>query len=212
MQESSAIGVGDEVVTIGGIVGRVTALEGDRAWLELDSGIVVEFLRQALSRRVEPSTRPEEPGDDQASRAADGTWVRTDHDGAGTRGSGFSAEDVPEEDEPEADGPEVDDFEEDDFEEDDLEGDDLEGDDFEEDGSDGDELDGDEQADAVEAEGPDEDGDAPVEAGESRDTAVDGSTEPVAGQAGARVDGRDGALGGSTTAAGTRSRGAGRGR
>ncbi|MDA8392707.1 MAG: preprotein translocase subunit YajC [Actinomycetota bacterium] len=48
------IDVGDEVVTAGGIVGRVTSMEGDRVWLELDAGVVVEFLRQAVARKVEP--------------------------------------------------------------------------------------------------------------------------------------------------------------
>ena len=47
------IAVGDDVVTVGGIVGRVTSMEGDRVWLELDAGVVVEFLRQAVARRLE---------------------------------------------------------------------------------------------------------------------------------------------------------------
>ncbi|MGH9102906.1 MAG: preprotein translocase subunit YajC [Acidimicrobiales bacterium] len=52
-QQAKNVNVGDEVVTVGGIVGRVTSMEADRVWLELDSGVIVEFLRQAISRRLE---------------------------------------------------------------------------------------------------------------------------------------------------------------
>jgi preprotein translocase subunit YajC len=60
-EQLSQIQVGDEVVTIGGIVGRVTSMEGDRVWLELDEGVIVEFLRQAISRRLAPAEEVASP-------------------------------------------------------------------------------------------------------------------------------------------------------
>ena len=60
--EAKAFEVGDDVATVGGIIGRVTAAEGDRVWLELDAGVVVEFLRQAVAKRIEP-IEPSASGD-----------------------------------------------------------------------------------------------------------------------------------------------------
>jgi preprotein translocase subunit YajC len=51
----TSIGEGDYVVTAGGIVGRVVVASKDRMQLEIADGIVVEFLRQAISRRLDPS-------------------------------------------------------------------------------------------------------------------------------------------------------------
>lgn len=44
--------VGDEVVTAGGMFGRIRSLNADRAEIELAPGVVVEFLRGAVSQRV----------------------------------------------------------------------------------------------------------------------------------------------------------------
>ena len=50
-----ALEVGDEVITAGGMVGRIRAMNGDRVEIELGPGVVVEFLRGAVSQRlVEP--------------------------------------------------------------------------------------------------------------------------------------------------------------
>jgi preprotein translocase subunit YajC len=43
---------GDEVVTAGGMVGRIRTLHDDRADIELAPGVVVTFLRGAVSQRV----------------------------------------------------------------------------------------------------------------------------------------------------------------
>jgi preprotein translocase subunit YajC len=51
-----ALEVGDEVITAGGMIGRIRAMNGDRVEIELVPGVVVEFLRGAVSQRlVEPS-------------------------------------------------------------------------------------------------------------------------------------------------------------
>jgi preprotein translocase subunit YajC len=51
-QQRQQIGVGDHVVTVGGLVGRVTRLSDERATLEVAPGISMEFVRQAISRRL----------------------------------------------------------------------------------------------------------------------------------------------------------------
>ena len=45
----SAIGVGDEVVTIGGMHGVVNHIEGDDVHLEVDDDVVVKFSLGAVS-------------------------------------------------------------------------------------------------------------------------------------------------------------------
>lgn len=46
--------VGDEVVTSGGLIGRVLRFEGDRAVVEVAPGQQLTFLRTAILRRIEP--------------------------------------------------------------------------------------------------------------------------------------------------------------
>jgi preprotein translocase subunit YajC len=69
-----ALEVGDEVVTAGGMIGHIRALEGDRVELELAPGVVVPFLRGAVSQRVvDRSAGGDDAGDDD-------TIVLDDHD------------------------------------------------------------------------------------------------------------------------------------
>ncbi|MDQ1370700.1 MAG: preprotein translocase subunit YajC [Acidimicrobiaceae bacterium] len=51
----TAIGVGDRVVTAGGLIGRVVDFDDDRLLLEVADGVVVELLRLAISRRLDDS-------------------------------------------------------------------------------------------------------------------------------------------------------------
>ncbi|MGH9295767.1 MAG: preprotein translocase subunit YajC, partial [Acidimicrobiales bacterium] len=46
--------VGDEVVTTGGIYGRVESSDGDRGALDIAEGVVIEVTRAAIARRVDP--------------------------------------------------------------------------------------------------------------------------------------------------------------
>jgi len=48
-----SIDVGDEVVTAGGMIGRVVELSDDRAWIEVADDVVIEILRVAISRKTE---------------------------------------------------------------------------------------------------------------------------------------------------------------
>jgi preprotein translocase subunit YajC len=53
--------VGDEVITAGGMVGRIRSLDDQRAAIELAPGVVVDFLRGAISQRlVEPTVNGDE--------------------------------------------------------------------------------------------------------------------------------------------------------
>ena len=61
----SALQLGDDVVTTGGIYGTVRALRGEAVELEVAPGIVMTFARAAVAQRAYPDTGhgPEaEPG------------------------------------------------------------------------------------------------------------------------------------------------------
>jgi preprotein translocase subunit YajC len=45
----STLGVGDEVTTTSGMLGRITALEGEVATLEVSPGVSVRFNRRAIA-------------------------------------------------------------------------------------------------------------------------------------------------------------------
>ena len=49
----ASLDVGDEVITAGGIIGRIVALSDDRASIEVADGVVIEFLRAAVNRRAD---------------------------------------------------------------------------------------------------------------------------------------------------------------
>lgn len=55
--------VGDEVITTGGIIGRIVNFEGDRAEIEVAPGQTLTFHRSAIGRRVDPVV-PESADDD----------------------------------------------------------------------------------------------------------------------------------------------------
>jgi preprotein translocase subunit YajC len=62
----SSIDVGDEVVTVSGIVGHVEAIEEDRVYIEVAPGVTIAMLRQALGRKVEHPTETDEDETDEA--------------------------------------------------------------------------------------------------------------------------------------------------
>src|ERR1700724_485467 len=49
----ASLDVGDEIITAGGIIGRIVALTDERASVEVADGIVIDFLRVAISRRAD---------------------------------------------------------------------------------------------------------------------------------------------------------------
>jgi preprotein translocase subunit YajC len=61
------LAIGDQVVSAGGIYGRVVAMDGDVAEVEVAPGIVLTFLRRAVNARtdVPPAAVAEPPMDDE---------------------------------------------------------------------------------------------------------------------------------------------------
>lgn len=55
----SSLVEGDRVVTIGGVYGTITTLEDDRVGVKVSSGVVIEFDRAAIARKIEPVTAEE---------------------------------------------------------------------------------------------------------------------------------------------------------
>ena len=57
-----SIGVGDEIVTIGGLFGRVRSVEDTALHIEVEDGTVMKFAKHAIARKVEPEVaEPEAP-------------------------------------------------------------------------------------------------------------------------------------------------------
>lgn len=48
----ASLEVGDEVVTAGGMVGRIVTLDDEEAGIEVSPGVVVRFLRIAVNART----------------------------------------------------------------------------------------------------------------------------------------------------------------
>jgi len=51
----SALTPGDRVVTAGGMLGTLVAIDGDTASVEVADGVVIDLLLPAISRRIEPA-------------------------------------------------------------------------------------------------------------------------------------------------------------
>jgi len=63
----SSLEVGDDVVTAGGLIGRIVGLDDEEARLEVAPGVTMMFLRGAITRRTGPEAAGtvdpgEEPG------------------------------------------------------------------------------------------------------------------------------------------------------
>jgi preprotein translocase subunit YajC len=101
----SSIDVGDEVVTVSGIVGHVEAIEEDRVYIEVAPGVTIAMLRQALGRKVEHPTETDEDetDEDETDEALDDESTEhgsTEHEspnGGGQRSRRRRDDDGPEE-------------------------------------------------------------------------------------------------------------------
>ena len=58
----SALGVGDEVLTVGGLYGVVRGFADDRVILEVAPGVTNQYSRAAIGQVVTSAPRPEDPG------------------------------------------------------------------------------------------------------------------------------------------------------
>jgi preprotein translocase subunit YajC len=61
-EEIKKASVGDEIATIGGLVGTIVAEDGDRVTVSTGDGTELVFLRQAIGRKLDAPT-PENPVD-----------------------------------------------------------------------------------------------------------------------------------------------------
>jgi preprotein translocase subunit YajC len=59
-----ALGVGDEVVTIGGIFGTIQAVDDERIELEVAPGVVVTVARNAIAQIASSAAAPDPAVDD----------------------------------------------------------------------------------------------------------------------------------------------------
>jgi preprotein translocase subunit YajC len=58
---------GDEIMTTGGLFGRITRLDQDTFELEVAPGTTVRFARLAVARRVVDPLEPESPSADEST-------------------------------------------------------------------------------------------------------------------------------------------------
>ena len=65
----ASLQVGDEVVTSGGIYGKIRGLDDGTVDLEVASGVVLRVARGAIAQRLEAE---EHPADDDANELGDG--------------------------------------------------------------------------------------------------------------------------------------------
>jgi preprotein translocase subunit YajC len=64
------LGVGDEVVTSGGVYGTITYLEEGVAHLEVDTDVVIRVAVSSLSRAANPAEEPAGAADDDEGSSA----------------------------------------------------------------------------------------------------------------------------------------------
>ena len=63
----SSLGVGDQVTTTSGLLGRITALDDQVATLEVSPGVSIRFNRRAIAGPQAHSSAPNELGADTSS-------------------------------------------------------------------------------------------------------------------------------------------------
>lgn len=93
------LSVGDEVMSAGGIYGRVVALDDDEVEVEVAPGVVMTFIRRAVSARQKPSG-----GARETPEPADEPW-HLGPQGSADSGTGGPATETGGEDYPPAPGP-----------------------------------------------------------------------------------------------------------
>ena len=52
----SSLAVGDDIVTIGGLLGRIVSLDDEIAEIETGNGTILRFRRSAISGKIGPPT------------------------------------------------------------------------------------------------------------------------------------------------------------
>jgi preprotein translocase subunit YajC len=72
-QMQSQLGPGDEIVTIGGLYGTVSAADDETVTLEISPGVNARYARGAVAKVISQVSAPEEPSTDNtdAEKAID---------------------------------------------------------------------------------------------------------------------------------------------
>ena len=60
----ASLAVGDEVVTVGGILGRIVTLDDERVSVEVAPGTVLTMVRGAIGQRIDHSAEVDSPEPD----------------------------------------------------------------------------------------------------------------------------------------------------
>ncbi|MGI5237566.1 preprotein translocase subunit YajC [Dactylosporangium sp. CA-139066] len=63
----SAMGVGDEVVTVGGLYGIVAEVNDDTVLLEIAPGVTAKYARQAIGKVVQKAAADDEAANEEES-------------------------------------------------------------------------------------------------------------------------------------------------
>ncbi len=63
----SSLEVGDEVVTAGGVIGRIVELYDDELRLEVSPGVTVRFVRLAVNGRIDEAVEEEDEEDEDVA-------------------------------------------------------------------------------------------------------------------------------------------------
>jgi preprotein translocase subunit YajC len=63
----STMGLGDEVVTVGGLYGIVTEVDSDTVMLEIAPGVTAKYARAAIGKVNKKAAVEEEPADEEES-------------------------------------------------------------------------------------------------------------------------------------------------
>jgi preprotein translocase subunit YajC len=75
----STLEVGDRILTVGGLLGTVVALEGDTVDVEAADGVVLTFIRAAISRKLPPDDDDEFDQQDQHDEHFDDQHFEDQH-------------------------------------------------------------------------------------------------------------------------------------
>ena len=69
-QQMNQLKPGDQIVTVGGIIGKLTSVssEENRATIEVSPGVEIQILPAAISRTLAPAPVEEEPEDQPPSQ------------------------------------------------------------------------------------------------------------------------------------------------
>jgi preprotein translocase subunit YajC len=62
----SQIGVGKEIVTAGGLYGKITAIEGDEVRVEVAEGVEVRIAKRAVAGVISEDEEPEDTPEEEA--------------------------------------------------------------------------------------------------------------------------------------------------